>query len=264
MTDPDQPASPRAGGRRRADVLLVARGLFDSRAKAQAAIAAGLVSADGQPVRKASDEIRADATLEASPEHPWVSRGGVKLAHALDRFGIDPAGRTCLDVGSSTGGFTEVLLTRGAAHVTAVDTGRDQLHRSLRADPRVNLRETTDIRALDALHPAPDLVVTDVSFISLTLVLPAMTALAAPAADLVALIKPQFEVGRAAIGKNGLVRDAEAQAAAIGRIEAAAKALGWQVVAVIDSPITGGEGNREFLMQARRGATQPQGPGARP
>lgn len=262
MTGPDQAAPPRDGSRRRADVLLVARGLFESRAKAQAAIAAGLVSADGQPVRKASDELRADAALEASPEHPWVSRGGVKLAHALDRFGIAAGGRVGLDVGSSTGGFTEVLLARGAARVTAVDTGRDQLHRSLRADPRVSLFEATDIRALEALDPAPDLVVTDVSFISLALVLPAMTALAAPTADLVALIKPQFEVGRAAIGKNGVVRDTAAQVAAVERIKAATEALGWQIVAVIDSPIAGGEGNREFLMHARRGGGRPYRSGA--
>ena len=262
MTGAGQTAPPRAEGRRRADLLLVERGLFESRAKAQAAIAAGLVSADGRPVKKASDEIRPDAALEASPEHPWVSRGGVKLAHALDRFGIAAGGRVGLDVGSSTGGFTEVLLARGAAGVTAVDTGRDQLHRSLRADPRVSLFEATDIRALEALDPAPDLVVTDVSFISLALVLPAMTALAAPTADLVALIKPQFEVGRAAIGKNGVVRDTAAQVAAVERIKAATEALGWQIVAVIDSPIAGGEGNREFLMHARRGGGRPYRPGA--
>ncbi|MGL4291809.1 MAG: TlyA family RNA methyltransferase [Phreatobacter sp.] len=242
----------RQDGKRRADIMLVERGLFESRAKAQAAIAAGLVSADGRPVRKASDEIAVDAEIAASPEHPWVSRGGVKLSHALDRFGVSPKARACLDVGASTGGFTEVLLDRGARHVTCVDTGRDQLHKSLRGRPDVTVREATDIRNLAPLDPAPDLGVIDVSFISLTLVLPAVTILLAPAADLVALIKPQFEVGRALIGKNGLVRDASARDAAVEKIKGATTTLGWTIADVIDSPIAGGEGNREFLMFARR------------
>lgn len=245
---------PRQDAKRRADVLLVERGLFESRAKAQAAIAAGLVSADGRPVKKASDEIGVDAEISASAEHPWVSRGGVKLAHALDRFELSPEGRMCLDVGASTGGFTEVLLDRGARHVTAVDTGRDQLHRSLRGRRDVTVLEATDIRNLARLDPVPDFGVIDVSFISLTLVLPAVTAALAPSADLVALIKPQFEVGRALIGKNGLVRDAAARDGAVEKVRAATSALGWTVVDVVDSPIAGGEGNREFLMFARRRA----------
>jgi 23S rRNA (cytidine1920-2'-O)/16S rRNA (cytidine1409-2'-O)-methyltransferase len=242
------------GERRRADILLVERGLFESRSKAQAAIAAGLVSADGRPVRKASDEIGVEAAITAAPEHPWVSRGGVKLDHALEAFRVDPRGRVCLDVGASTGGFTEVLLARGAARVTSVDTGRDQLHPSLRGRPEVTVMEATDVRRLAPLAPAPDLGVIDVSFISLTLVLPAVSTLLAPAADLVALIKPQFEVGKAHIGKNGLVRDEAARRGAVDKITTAAAALGWDVQGVIDSPIAGGEGNREFLMHARRGA----------
>ncbi|MBN8943632.1 MAG: TlyA family RNA methyltransferase [Rhizobiales bacterium] len=247
---------PRQDDKRRADILLVERGLFESRAKAQAAIAAGLVSAAGRLVKKASEEIGIDAEISASAEHPWVSRGGVKLAHALDRFGVNPRGRTCLDVGASTGGFTEVLLDRGAAHVTAVDTGRDQLHKSLRGRPEVTVLEATDIRNLPCLASVPDLGVVDVSFISLTLVLPAVTTLLAASAELVALIKPQFEVGRALIGKNGLVRDAAARDAAVEKIRAATAALGWTIVDVIDSPIAGGEGNREFLMFARRGSSE--------
>lgn len=247
---------PRHDAKRRADILLVERGLFESRAKAQAAIAAGLVSADGRPVKKASDDIGIAAEISASAEHPWVSRGGVKLAHALDRFGVSPERRICLDVGASTGGFTEVLLDRGARHVTSVDTGRDQLHKSLRGRPDVTVLEATDIRNLAPIEPVPDLGVIDVSFISLTLVLPAVTALLAASADLVVLIKPQFEVGRALVGKNGLVRDAAARAAAVEKVRAATTALGWTVVDVVDSPIAGGEGNREFLMLARRGTPE--------
>ena len=184
--------------RLRADRLLVERGLFESRAKAQAAIAAGLVSADGKPVRKASEEIAADAAIEATPAHPYVSRGGLKLVAALDHFGFEPKGRVCLDVGASTGGFTEVLLERGAARVYAVDVGRGQLHERLRVRPEVVSLEQTDIRTLAPGHfdSAPDLVAVDVSFISLKQVLPAALALTKPPAQLVALIKPQFEAGR--------------------------------------------------------------------
>src|SRR6185312_1699971 len=181
--------------RMRADRLLVERGLFDSRAKAQAAIEAGLVQANGATVRKASEEIARDADLTASPAHPYVSRGGVKLAAALDHFAIDPKGRVCLDVGASTGGFTQVLVVRGAKRVYAVDVGRGQLHDSLRGRPEIVSLEETDIRTLPAssFDAPPDLITIDVSFISLKLVLPAATALAAPSATLVALIKPQFE-----------------------------------------------------------------------
>src|SRR5262245_11635151 len=196
--------------RERADRLLVARGLFESRAKAQAAIAAGLVTADDRPVQKPSDELPLDARIEAAAAFPWVSRGGVKLAHALDALAVDVAGKTCLDVGASTGGFTEVLLARGAAGVFAVDVGRDQLHSRLRARPEVASIEATDIRALEParIAPRPEIVVVDVSFISLKLTLPAALALAATQATLVALIKPQFEAPRRH-RKKGVVRETE-------------------------------------------------------
>lgn len=240
--------------RRRADVLLVERGLFESRARAQAAIAAGLVVADGKPVRKASDELADDAAIVAEAPHPWVSRGGVKLAKALETFKVRPAGRVCLDVGSSTGGFTHVLLAEGARHVVAVDTGRDQFHASLRGDPRVTLMEATDIRKVAAadLPGVPDLAVVDVSFISLRLVLPAVSALLAAEADLIVLVKPQFEVGRAHVGKNGIVTDEAARQAAVAGISVEAGRLGWHLHGPIDSPVAGGDGNREFLMHGAR------------
>ena len=238
--------------RLRADRLLVERGLFDSRAKAQAAIVAGLVTANDQPVRKASDEIASDAVLCAQPAHPWVSRGGVKLAAALDHFGFDPRGHVCLDVGASTGGFTEVLLARGARRVYAVDVGHAQLHDSLRRCPEVMVLEETDIRTLNAsqLAEPPDFATVDVSFISLKLVLPAAIALVRPPAKLVALIKPQFEAGRAAL-KKGIVRAPQVHASACEEIAAFVRTLGWTVLGVIPSPIAGGGGNREFLLGAR-------------
>jgi 23S rRNA (cytidine1920-2'-O)/16S rRNA (cytidine1409-2'-O)-methyltransferase len=239
--------------RERADRLLVARGLFESRAKAQAAIAAGLVTADDRPVQKPSDELPLDARIAAAAAFPWVSRGGVKLAHALDALAIDPTGKTCLDVGASTGGFTEVLLARGAQRVFAVDVGRDQLHPRLRARREVVSLEATDIRTLEAARIAPaDLVVIDVSFISLRLALPAALALAAPHAELVALIKPQFEAPRRH-RKRGVVRDPAVHGAVCAEIEAFVASLGWTVVATLPSPIEGGDGNREFLLGARRG-----------
>jgi 23S rRNA (cytidine1920-2'-O)/16S rRNA (cytidine1409-2'-O)-methyltransferase len=239
--------------RQRADRLLVERGLFESRAKAQAAIAAGLVSVDGVAVRKASEEIPIDARLSASAAHPYVSRGGVKLAAALDHFGFDPKGRICLDVGASTGGFTQVLLERGAVKVYAVDVGRGQLHESLRARPEVAALEETDIRDLSParLDDRPDLVTVDVSFISLRLVLPPALALAKQPAQLVALIKPQFEAGRAAL-KKGVVRDEAVRQAVCEDISTFVASLGWRVLGVIPSPITGGDGNVEFLLGALR------------
>jgi 23S rRNA (cytidine1920-2'-O)/16S rRNA (cytidine1409-2'-O)-methyltransferase len=241
-------------GRRRADLLLVERGFFDSRAKAQAAIAAGLVVAAGKPVRKASEEIAPTADIVAEAPHPWVSRGGMKLATALEAFKVRPMNRICLDVGSSTGGFSQVLLTEGAEHVIAVDTGRDQFHASLRGDPRVTLMEGTDVRKLGTadLPAVPDLGVVDVSFISLKLVMPAVTALLAADAELIALVKPQFEVGRANVGKNGIVTDDTARDAAVAGIRAEAERLGWRIRGTIDSPIAGGDGNREFLMHGVR------------
>jgi 23S rRNA (cytidine1920-2'-O)/16S rRNA (cytidine1409-2'-O)-methyltransferase len=249
MDVPGMPMTPRL----RADRLLVERGLFESRAKAQAAIAAGRVTADDVPVRRVSDEIARDAVLRAEPAHPWVSRGGVKLAHALDRFAFDPRGRVCLDVGASTGGFTEVLLARGARRVYAVDVGRDQLHRSLRTRPEILAFEDADIRTLDParLPEPPGFVTIDVSFVSLRLVLPAALALARPPARLVALIKPQFEAGRRHL-KKGIVRAPAVHVRVCDEIAGFVRALGWSVIGVIESPIAGRDGNREFLLGAGR------------
>jgi 23S rRNA (cytidine1920-2'-O)/16S rRNA (cytidine1409-2'-O)-methyltransferase len=237
----------------RADRLLVERGIFDTRSKAQAAIAAGLVTADDKPVTKPSDMVRADAVLRAAPAHPFVSRGGVKLVAALDHFHIDPNGRTCLDVGASTGGFTEALLQRGARLVYAVDVGHGQLHPALRMRPEVISLEGTDIRRVTAtqLAVAPDLITIDVSFVSLKLVLPAALALAGPSAELVALIKPQFEAGRRHV-KKGIVRDPQVHTTVCQDIAAFVESLGWRVLAVIPSPIAGGDGNKEFLIAASR------------
>ncbi|MGB7260155.1 MAG: TlyA family RNA methyltransferase [Pseudolabrys sp.] len=239
--------------RLRADRLLVERGLFESRARAQAAIAAGLVTANDVPVRKASDEIEIDAALAATPAHPYVSRGGVKLAAALDHFGFDPRGRICLDVGASTGGFTQVLLGRGAAKIYAVDVGHGQLHASLRARPEIISMEGIDVRTLSParLGDRLELVTIDVSFVSLKLALPPALALAKLHAQLVALIKPQFEAGRAAV-KKGVVRDKQIHAAVCDDIAAFVAALGWRVADVMPSPITGGDGNAEFLLGATR------------
>jgi len=241
--------------RQRADRLLVERGLFDSRAKAQAAIAAGLVTADDMPVRKPSDEVAVDARLTAAPAFPWVSRGGVKLAHALDQFAIEIADHVCLDVGASTGGFSEVLAEKGARCVYAVDVGRDQLHPRLRNDPRIVSIEQTDIRALDPARIAerPDVVVVDVSFISLRHVLPAALRLAAPRMRLLALVKPQFEVAQRRHLKKGIVRDPAQHAAVCADMAAFIASLGCEAVTTFPSPITGSDGNREFFIGAHRG-----------
>jgi 23S rRNA (cytidine1920-2'-O)/16S rRNA (cytidine1409-2'-O)-methyltransferase len=238
----------------RADQLLVERGFFESRARAQAAIAAGLVTANGAAVRKASEMVAQDAVLTAQAPHPYVSRGGLKLEAALDAFRFDPRDRVCLDVGSSTGGFTDLLLKRGARHVIAVDVGRDQLHASLRGDLRVSSFEGQDIRSLavEMLPERPSLAAIDVSFISLKLVLPAVSKLLAPEAGIAALIKPQFEAGRAAL-KKGIVRDEAIQQQVCTEIVALLGELGFTVDAPIPSPIEGGDGNREFLVGARRG-----------
>jgi 23S rRNA (cytidine1920-2'-O)/16S rRNA (cytidine1409-2'-O)-methyltransferase len=238
----------------RADLLLVERGLFESRSKAQAAIAAGLVTADGKAVSKPSDDIAVDATLHAEAAHPWVSRGGVKLEAALDHFGFDPAGQVCLDIGASTGGFTEVLLTRGARHVYAIDVGRDQLHPRLRAHANVTSMESTDIRNVPAgafLAP-PTYVVIDVSFISLQLVLPATQGLLQTPSRLIVLVKPQFEAGRRHV-KKGIVRDPAIHAAVCDDINHVLTARGWSIAGLLPSPITGREGNREFLIGATLG-----------
>ena len=240
--------------RQRADRLLVVRGLFESRARAQAAIAAGRVTADGAPVRKASDVISSTAAIEAAPEHPYVSRGGVKLAAALDHFQLDVAGRVCLDVGASTGGFTEVLVARGAQRVYAIDVGSGQLHASLRGRPEIVAMEKTDIRKLDTARfpERPDFATVDVSFISLKLVLPAIGHLLKPRATLVALIKSQFEAQRRDI-KKGIVRDTAIHEAVCADIAAFLTAQGWRVGGRMPSPILGGDGNREFLVEAERG-----------
>jgi 23S rRNA (cytidine1920-2'-O)/16S rRNA (cytidine1409-2'-O)-methyltransferase len=240
--------------KQRADRLLVARGLFESRARAQAAIAAGRVTADGALVRKPAEEISDAAVIEAVPEHPYVSRGGVKLAFALAHFALEVKDRVCLDVGASTGGFAEVLLRRGARRVYAVDVGTGQLHPRLRGEERIVALEQTDIRTLDSARLAdpPDFASVDVSFISLKLVLPAVEKLLQERASLLALIKPQFEAARAGI-KKGIVRDPSVHAAICADIEAFLTARGWRVGGIVASPILGGEGNREFFIEAERG-----------
>jgi 23S rRNA (cytidine1920-2'-O)/16S rRNA (cytidine1409-2'-O)-methyltransferase len=239
--------------RQRADRLLVERGLLDSRARAQAAIAAGLVTADGVPVRKASDAISTAAAIEAAPEHPYVSRGGVKLAAALDEFALDVTGRVCLDVGASTGGFAELLVARGARRVYAIDVGHSQLHPRLRKREEIVSMERTDIRTLDParLSEAPDFAAVDVSFISLKLVLPAVGNLLKQRASIVALIKPQFEARRGDI-KKGIVRDAAVHQAVCDEIAAFVVSQGWRVGGRVPSPILGGDGNREFFIEAER------------
>lgn len=243
----DHPGS----SRRRADLLLVERGLFESRAKAQAAIAAGLVTADAVPVRKPSEAIAVDAALAAEPAFAWVSRGGVKLDGALQRYGVAVTGRVCLDVGASTGGFAEVLVAHGARRVYAVDVGTDQLHPRLRGEDRIVSLERTDIRTLDParLGERPDFVTIDVSFIPLALVLPPALALARRPAHLLALIKPQFEAPRRC-NKNGIVRDAAARDAAVAAAAARVAALGGRDAVVFPSPITGGDGNIEYFIGA--------------
>lgn len=237
--------------RMRADLLLVARGLAESRAKARAAIEAGGVLANGAAVTKASDMIAEDATLDVTLPHPWVSRGGMKLAAALEAFSVDAAGRICMDVGASTGGFTQVLLTRGAQRVYAVDVGRDQLHASLRGDPRVTSLEQTDARALtrDLIAESPSLIVCDASFIGSAKVLAVPFEIAAEHADAIVLIKPQFEAGP---HKNAVLDEETARAAAQTAIDALDGVKGFCIVASIDSPIRGGDGNLERLVHFKR------------
>jgi 23S rRNA (cytidine1920-2'-O)/16S rRNA (cytidine1409-2'-O)-methyltransferase len=240
--------------RKRADIALVELGHFPSRARAQAAIGAGLVSVDGVLLRKPSESVAPGALIEARAAHPWASRGGVKLEAALDAFGLDPRGRDCLDIGASTGGFTDVLLARGARRVTAVDVGHGQLAPRLRADKRVIAHEGRDARdlAADLLEAPPTAIVCDVSFISLRLVLPRVLPLAAAGAWLVALIKPQFEAGRANMVK-GAVKDPAVHAQVCAAVEACAQELGWSRLGTIPSPIAGGGGAKEFLFAARHG-----------
>lgn len=244
-----------AADKQRADLALVERGLAESRTRAQALILAGLVFSGEQRVAKAGDLVQAGQPLELrGQDHPWVSRGGVKLAHALEHFGLSPQGRICLDIGASTGGFCDVLLHHGAAKVYAVDVGHGQLAWKLRNDPRIVVRERVNARYLDATQiPEPiEAVVCDASFIGLRTVLPAALSLAIPGAFAVALIKPQFEVGPA-IAKGGVVRDAAVHGRVCNEIRAWwSKLPGWHVIGVEPSPLLGPEGNREFLIAARR------------
>jgi 23S rRNA (cytidine1920-2'-O)/16S rRNA (cytidine1409-2'-O)-methyltransferase len=240
--------------RKRADVLLVERGLFESRARARAAIEAGLVVADDRLVAKPSETIAADAVLQAQPAHPFVSRGGVKLSGALEQYPIDIEGHVCLDVGASTGGFTEVLLANGAALVFSIDVGREQLHPSLRGHARIVSMEETDIRSFEGkrLPARPDIVVIDVSFISLKTVLPVALSLAAAPMHLLALIKPQFEAARKH-SKRGIIRNAMVHQEICDDIAGFAAQLGCTDIKVFPSSITGGDGNIEFFLGARRG-----------
>lgn len=240
----------------RPDQLLVERGLAESRARAQALILAGLVFSGERKIDKAGQPMAADAPLEVrGRDHPWVSRGGIKLAHGLAHFGWDVTGAVAMDVGSSTGGFTDVLLTNGAAKVYAVDSGTNQLAWKLRQDPRVVVHEQTSARILTPAHiPEPiDVFVCDASFIGLAKVLERPLTFASPAARLIALIKPQFEVGRGEVGKGGVVTDPDAHQRVCDEVAAWLTAQGWTVEGITPSPITGPEGNVEFLIAAQRG-----------
>src|SRR6195256_3779862 len=241
----------------RADVFLVSHGFASSRAEAQAAIQAGRVEADGRKITKSAQKLREGMTVQYEPAHPYVSRGGVKLAAALDHFSLSPEGRVCLDIGASTGGFTQVLLERGATRVYAIDVGHAQLHAKLRADPRVIALDGLNARDLTAakVPQAPQAITADVSFISLKLALPPALHLATKDAWAVLLVKPQFELGPRGGSKGGIVRDASLREAAVAEITGWMKAQAWQVVGAIDSPITGGEGNREYLLAAKRAET---------
>lgn len=243
------------GERKRVDQLLVERGLVESRSRAQALVMAGLVLSAGKRVDKPGAQMAGDAPLELKgQDHPWVSRGGLKLVEALDRFELDPAGAVAIDVGASTGGFTDVLLSRGAAKVYAVDVGHGQLAWKLRTDDRVVVVERTNARYLTAEHipEAVDMVVCDASFIGLETVLPTALGFARPGAVLVALIKPQFEVGKGRVGKGGVVREPELHAEVCDRIQAWLAAMpGWEVAGLCESPIKGPEGNKEFLIVGR-------------
>jgi 23S rRNA (cytidine1920-2'-O)/16S rRNA (cytidine1409-2'-O)-methyltransferase len=235
-------------------VQLVETGLVESREKARALVMAGRVRVDGQPARKAGEAVGPDAALEVDQGHRWVGRGALKLAGALDRFGIDPRDRLALDVGASTGGFTELLLERGARRVYAVDVGYGQLHQRLREDPRVQVRERVNARRLSAEHvpEACDLAVIDVSFISVLKLLGALAGVLTKAADVVSLVKPQFEVGRRDVGRGGIVRDPGLHRRALASVAAGAGERGFVVIDACASPIAGAEGNREFFLHLRR------------
>lgn len=241
----------------RADLLLVARGLLPTRGKAREAIEAGLVTSGGRVIGKPADMLDPDCPLKAERAHPWVSRAGLKLVAALDSFGVPVTGRYCLDIGASTGGFTQVLLARGAAHIVAVDVGRDQLDLSLRGHPQITSLEGQDARTLTQAHigdPMPDLIVMDVSFIGVEKVIPHLLTILPKPLDIIVLVKPQFQAGPKRVGKGGIVESSVAADIA-GEVRDIIDALeGLDVINLIDSPIAGGDGNREFLLYARRGA----------
>jgi len=239
-------------GRVRLDQVLVAQGLVPSRQRAQAMVRAGLVRVAGAVAARPDQMVDPSVSIGLDHAKAYVSRGGDKLAAALDAFGIDPAGRVCLDVGASTGGFTDILLQRGAARVMAVDVGYGQLAWSLRQDPRVTVLERVNIRHLERLPIPADLAVIDVSFISLRLVLPRVRDLLSPPAEVVALVKPQFEVGKGAVGKGGIVRDPEQHRRVLSELRQFAEESGYEVAGEVPSPILGAKGNREFLMHLRR------------
>jgi 23S rRNA (cytidine1920-2'-O)/16S rRNA (cytidine1409-2'-O)-methyltransferase len=252
----DKPSRPAKAQKRRVDQLLVERGLAESRARAQALVMAGLVFAGETKIDKPGHQIAEDAPLEVrGRDHPWVSRGGIKLAHAIEHFGLDPAGATAMDIGSSTGGFTDVLLSHGGSHVFCVDSGTNQLAWKLREDPRVTVLEQLSARLLTREHidrPC-NWVVCDASFISLAKVLEVPLQLADTPCQLVALIKPQFEVGREEVGKGGVVRDPVLHERVCDEVRQWLEGLGWEVQGIATSPITGPQGNVEFLISARRG-----------
>jgi len=239
----------------RADQYLTVNDYYDSRARAQAAIKAGLVSVDGKRVKKPSEKIKDGAVVTAGREHPWVSRGGVKLDHALTVFDVDPTGRIALDVGASTGGFSQVLAACGAAKIYAVDVGHGQLHKELQGHPKIISMEGQDARTLSSMQfdAAPDLIVCDASFISAMKVLETPLGLAASGADLITLVKPQFEVGKINIGRGGLVKTEELGLRALDSVKQWIRKQGWRVIDSDVSPIKGGSGNTEYLLHAKQG-----------
>ncbi len=258
MTDPSEPRhiEKKSPSKARVDQLLVDRGLVESRTRAQAMVLAGLVFSGETKIAKPGQNIKVDAPLDVrGRDHPWVSRGGIKLAHAIEHFELDPTGATAMDIGSSTGGFTDVLLTNGAEHVFAVDSGTNQLAWKLRQDPRVTVLEQTSARILtpNEIDRPCTWVVCDASFIALSKVLEVPLRLAAPQCRVVALIKPQFEVGRNEVGKGGVVRDPALHERVCGEVRDWLEGEGWAIQGIVESPIKGPEGNVEFLISASRG-----------